>query len=373
MSFFADEFKHHKQWDYIIGNSKMSILTDRFYHLQELNEKSPIKISIRNPTNNRWTKWREFPGDLMEIKYSKFGQKTRLSIPFDAHRSILPNEIVIESDYPTYKENFRAVKVVGPILETKGFSPLYYYSGNKSIHIHFFLDWNFLYILSDETKKKLFDLFSNNIEEFKKQFIIWLRKEMICQWTTTLYNFDEDLINPSHLIRTEMSRNKLGYKTFLGYSHKDLSYIPRICNETNKIYPEIGKIRLSLPHGIMDMVENFIKNKGADIVRAKVQRKSDAMRYHLDYSAPKEIRSCVRRILSNDFLELNDGSKRALFILISELRHCMDDYKAMVVVNDWNSRLTKPLPQKEIDYRFKKIIYKLSTSYIESFLGEMKL
>jgi len=97
------------------------------------------------------------------------------------------------------------------------------------------------------------------------------------------------------------------------------------------------------------------------------------MRYHLDSSSPEEIRNCVKRILSNDFLELKDGSQRAMFILISELRRGMDDFKARIVVNDWNSRLTKSLPQSEIDYRFKKKAYKLSTSYIESFLSEMNL
>jgi len=374
MSFFADEFKHHKQWDYIIGDMKMSILTSRYYYLQKLNEQSTIKISIRNIENDRWTKWTEFPGGLFESHYSKFGDKTsRLSVPFDVHRSILTNEIVIESDYPTYQENFEAAQIAGKIFEHLGFSPLYYYSGNKSIHIHCFMDWNFLYILSDEIKKKLFDLFMDNVEKFKKDFILWLRAKMVSCWNTNAREFDSDLINATHLIRSEMSRNKMGYKTFLGYSYKDLSSVPRICNENNKIYPEIGKMRLSLPPNIMEILSEFIDYEINDRTIKKVERKVNAMRYHLDSSSPEEIRNCVKRILSNDFLELKDGSQRAMFILISELRRGMDDFKARIVVNDWNSRLTKSLPQSEIDYRFKKKAYKLSTSYIESFLSEMNL
>jgi hypothetical protein len=261
---------------------------------------------------------------------------------------MMDNEIIIESDYPEYIDNFEAAKIVGRIIESKGFIPHYYYSGNKSIHIHVFLDWDCMFGAD---------------EKLKKEFIIWLRAKMISCWDTNVRKFDKDLIKATHLIRCELSKNKKGYKTFLGYSHNDLSFIPYVCNEENRIYPRLGKIRLSNPHSMNELLDEFFEDKK--------RTKPTQISYFNPNDCPGDIREAVRRLMSNDFKEVGDGLGRAMFIILNELRRVVGDEKARVMVNDWNVRMGSKIPQKEIDYRFTKKAYTLSNQYIKEFMEEI--
>lgn len=338
MAFVAHENSNYKLWDYILGNPSMSIATDRFYYLDDLNRQEKLKIALMNRDNNHWTKWGGFPGDLLSNNHN--------GVAIDVHRSMLNNEIVIESDYPDYIDNFEASKIIGKILEGKGFIPHYYYSGSKSIHIHIFIDWVTFFDVGD-----------------RKKFIEWLRAKMINCWDTNAREFDKDLIKSTHLIRAELSKNKKGYKTFLGYTHNDLSFIPYICNEDNRIYPRLGKIKLSAPHCAWDLIEEYLDEKN------KTKPTQTSRFDHND--CPGEIRQAVRRLLSDDFKEVGDGLGRAMFIILSELRRVMGDDEAKVMVNDWNVRMGSPIKQSEIDYRFNKEAYVLSNRYINDFMKEI--
>lgn len=338
MAFIVHDDTDYKLWDYILGNLKMSIATDRYYYLQQLNYQQKLKIALMDRDNNHWTKWGDFPGGLLSHKHR--------GVAVDVHRSMMNNEIVIESDYPEYIDNFEAAKIVGKILEGKGFTPHYYYSGNKSIHIHIFLDWVTFFEIED-----------------RKEFIEWLRAEMISCFGTNIRQFDKDLIKATHLIRCELSKNKKGYKTFLGYTHKDLSFIPYICNEDNRIYPRLGKIKLSAPHCAWDLIEDFQQHK-------KKSKPTAVSRFNSD-DCPDEIRKSVGRLLSDDFKKVGDGLSRAMFIIVSELRRVAGDDKAKAMVNDWNLRMGSPIKQSEIDYRFTKNTYTLSNQYINEFLKEL--
>ena len=324
-------------FDYILGNHKMSIAVDRYTHLMKLNN-SKLKISLMDRDTNKWTKWVTFPGPLIH--------KGNLQMAVDAHRSMMENEIIIESDYPDYVDNFEAAKIIGKIIEGKGFTPMYYYSGNKSIHIHIFLDWTTFFQIED-----------------RKEFIIWLRTKMISCWDTNIRQFDKDLIKASHLIRCELSKNKKGFKTFLGYSNNDLSFIPYICNEENRIYPRIGEIKLSSPHCTKELIDEFLEYQN----KPKPQNISSFN----PKDCPNEIREAVGRLLSDDFKKVGDGSKRAMFIIVSELRRIAGDEKARDMINDWNVRMGSPIKQSEIDYRFTKKNYTLSGKYINDFLEEI--
>lgn len=341
MPFIAYPDKDWKLFDYILGNNKMSIAVDRYYYLMEMSRNKNFKIAMMDCDTNKWTKWVEFPGQLLS-QHNK-------GVAVDVHRSMLGNEIVIESDYTDYIDNFEATKIIGKMIEKKGFTPLYYYSGNKSVHIHVFLDWE---CVEDRDKKK-----------FKEEFIIWLRTKMISCWGTNIRKFDKDLIKASHLIRCELSKNKKGYKTFLGYSHNDLSFIPYICNEDNRIYPRIGKIKLSRPHVIDELLDEFTRDK----IKPKAQ---NIPTFNPD-DCPNEIRKSVGRLLSDDFKKVGDGLGRAMFIIVSELRRVVGDDKAKAMVNDWNFRMGSQIKQSEIDYRFTKKAYTLSNKYINDFLEEL--
>jgi len=338
MVFIAHQNINYKLWDYILGNLKMSIATDRYYYLDKLNNQQKIKITLMDRDNNHWTKWGEFPGPLLSNQHN--------GVAVDVHRSMMDNEIVIESDYPDYIDNFEATKIIGNILEKKGFVPHYYYSGNKSIHTHIFIDWVTFFQIKN-----------------RKEFIEWLRSKMISCWDTNIRKFDKNLVKTTHLIRCELSKNKKGFKTFLGYTHNDLSFIPYICNEENRIYPRLGKIILSSPNCAWELIEEFLEYKN----KPKPTLTSN---FNPD-NCSGEIRKSIRRLLSNDFKKIGEGRKRAIFIILSELRRVVGDDKAKVMVNDWNVRMGAPIKQSEIDYRFKKKAYTLSNKYINDFMKEI--
>jgi len=345
MVFIANQNTNYKIWDYILGNLKMSIATDRYYYLDNLNNKQKLKIALMDRENNHWTKWGEFPGPLLSNKHN--------GVAVDVHRSMMGNEIVIESDYPEYIDNFEAAKIVGSMLEGKGFTPHYYYSGNKSIHIHVFLDWGCMSGIE----------LWKDVKKFKKDFIIWLRTEMISCFGTNIREFDKDLIKATHLIRCELSKNKKGYKTFIGYTHNDLSFVPYICNEDNRIYPRLGKIKLSNPNCTNELLDRFFAKK-------EKTKPTPTSHFNPD-DCPGEVRQSVGRLLSDDFKEVSDGKQRAMFIIVSELRRVMGDDEAKPMVNDWNLRMGSPILQSEIDYRFTKKAYTLSNKYINDFMEEV--
>ncbi len=375
MAFIATREKSHDVWDFIIGDfyKGMSIAVDRYYYLYDLNSKHELKIACRDPTTDKWTKWVAFPGLLYNIEKGQYGVKSSgLTAAIDVHRSILSNEVIIESDYPTYEENYEAAKVIGKILEEKGFSPLYYFSGNKSIHIHVFFSWESLSSLDDVLQDQLRIMFGTKTK-FKKDFMEWLRKKMISCWDTNAKKFDTDLIRATHLIRAELSRNKAGYKTFLGYTHKDMSFVPYVCNERNRIYPRLGKIKLSNPKDVEGLVEEFMED-----VREKKKSKRLATRNNTSLSKwfgnsdKKTMRKCVGAILSDDFKKVGDGVKRSLFILMNELKRVYGPETAGIIAKDWNRRMGSPLNEEDINYRAKlKKEYSLTCDYIHKFLKEL--
>lgn len=368
MAFYADSINDSEIFDYLTGDEYqgMSIVVDRFYFLEGLNEQKKLKIALRDNVSGEWTKHRYFPDMLINFNKSIYGSSSyMLSTAIDIHRSIMPNEVVIEADYKTYQENYEAAQIIGKIIEEKGFSPMYYFSGNKSVHIHVFFDWKCLSESDDLIREQLRTRFDEDLSKFKKYFIKFLREKMISCWDTGARKFDTDMINSTHLIRSEMSRNKLGYKTFIGYSYKDISFIPYNCNEENRIYPKIGKIKLSSPHCINELLEEFNE-------KMKKDSKKRVKDYNLDSwtSQNKELRACVKFIYNEDFKRFGDGFKRGMFILLNELRKTFGDETARKMMSEWNEKMGNPIEQREIDFRFRSKLYSLSCDYIHKFLSE---
>jgi len=374
MSFIANYEQNFEEWDYITGDvyKNMSIAVDRYDYLYNIDDENGLKIALRDPSNNFWTKWIGFPGLLWANNLDKFGSSTgRLTAAIDVHRSVLKNEIIIESDYQTYEKNYDAAKLIGKIIEGKGFQPLYYYSGNKSVHIHVFFDWNCLKKLDPMIQDQLRIIFRDSKLRFKRKFMEWIRTKMITCWDTNAKKFDTDLIKGTHLIRCELSKNKQGYKTFLGYTYKDMSFVPYICNEKNRIYPKLGKIRLSSPNNIQELIEEFIESIRVKKKSERIRKRNQTLGNWGVEAPPEKIRECVKSILSEDFKKAGDGFQRGMFILLNELRRVLGDSQARIVINDWNAKMDFPLKEQEIEYRFKKKIYTLTCSYIHKFLKEV--
>jgi hypothetical protein len=392
MAFHVNRYKNFELWDYITGNMYikqadfeghyhggsygLSITTNRMFYFEELQEMFPgIKTACHDPITNYWTKWE--PGIAMLDKYVKdnWGNMKAYGTAVDVHRSVLPNEIVIESDYPTYEENYDASKIIGAILEHKGFTPHYYYSGNKSVHIHIFIDWSILGAMyyDDFTgeAKEIGTIIVDELSNFKKKFMEWLRMKMISCWDMKARDFDEDLIRATHLIRAELSKNKQGFKTFLGYTHKDMSFVPYVCNEKNRIYPRLAEIKLSQPYCIRELIEEFQESKKIQTKINRIKKKHKPFRKWVDIGDQTEIRKCIKAILSDDFKEAKDGSKRGMFFLVNELRAVYGDETAMTIAKDWNARMGNPVRDAEIVYRFKLKHYTMTCGRVHSFLEEV--
>ena len=109
MAFVANRIDSHKTRDYIMGDpvKNISITVDRWYYLWEIAQNNELTIACRDPETNKWTKWVEFPGILLDIKATGYKREklSTLAPVIDVHRSILTHEVVVESDYQTYEEN----------------------------------------------------------------------------------------------------------------------------------------------------------------------------------------------------------------------------------------------------------------------------
>ena len=349
--------------DYIMGDPlrNHSIWVNRFYHLLKLSNlnKSTLKLSVRDITTNHWTKWE----DLYKCHWSD----DLLRGAYDLHREVLYNEVVIESDYPDYVDNYDATRIIGAILEKKGFIPHYYYSGSKSIHCHVYLDFAQLGKVDQILQNMIMQKYKTG-NRFRKEFIEFVRGLMIRCWDTGIREFDEQLIHSSHLIRAEQSKNKRGYKTFLGYTYKDLSFVPKICNEVNRIYPVIGKIKISTDYDAQNLVEEFWNSIVIKDKKNKVKRRESALSRWSNPDAKEQLRYCVGFILSDKFKTANDGYKRAMFILINELKRFNNTEDTIAQLYDWNHRMNYPLTNEMINYHMKSKEYNLSCNYIHTFL-----
>jgi hypothetical protein len=215
-------------------------------------------------------------------------------------------------------------------------------------------------------------MFHDSKLAFKKKFMEYLRGKMISCWDTNAKKFDKDLVRATHLIRCELSRNKLGYKTFLGYTYKDLSFVPYICNESNRIYPKLGEIRLSQPEKISELIQEFIESLESQRKRQKaIEKNNRSLGNWMQSPGEKKLRGCAGMIMEEDFKKVGDGYQRSMFILLNELKSVFGEGQARIIINDWNVRMGMPIREEDIEYRLKQKIYTLSCSYIHNFLKDL--
>lgn len=368
MSFVANYKKHKETWEYICNeHNGTSLLVARWQYLLDLSFKygrDKLKVAFQDPDTGKWTKWKAFPGTTDMLFHP--GRNYCLLPAIDVHRSVFDNEIVVESDYSTYEENYEASRLIGEIIERKGFKPLYYFSGNKSIHIHVFIDWRFLESLDVGQKKDIKKAYGGSVDRLKRDFIKWLRAKMITCWDTEAREFDKNLIRASHLIRCELSKNKKGYKTFLGYTYKDLSFVPIICNEANQIYPKLGKIVMGSPVSMEWLIDEFLVQRSA---RESLRKSVGSTKKLSTFLENKELRDCVKIIMSDEFKATGDGKKRGMFILINELKRVFGKAVARTMVYDWNNKMGEPIQFSDIELRLERNEdYTLPCNYIHEFL-----
>jgi hypothetical protein len=355
-----------------IGSKEYNYLADNIFAKRNLNllrldalnmsgEKKELQIALFDRENSAWTKWKTY-----------YHNDFNLLSALDIHRSLLWNEIIVESDYPTFEENYQAARIMGAVLEDKGFSPLYYYSGNKSIHISIFMDFKSLCTINPHLQALIMTEYTRS--KFIKEFMTFLRLKMAKCWGVNARVADEQVAGSSnHLIRSELSLNKLGFKTFIGYTYKDLSWIPPIYDFNTKYLPRIGDLRLSKPKKavVEDLITEFLEGKVLAAKKAKTTRKIQTLTNWLNEKPMQagDLRKCVKLILNPDSRLKIDGHNRGFFILFNELKKVYDQERARALIDEWNQGLGEPIRQLDIDSRAGTPVYKLSCKYIHNFLG----
>jgi hypothetical protein len=361
---------------YIQGKPQddISIAFNRYKHLEDLAyiDKN-LLVAIKYKDFDGFTKWEKF-------RYLKTISYDDLLMAYEVHRSILANEIIIESDYPTYSENREASQYVGKIIESLGYIPHYYYSGGKSIHIHILINFDSIKNISERLKELILNQFQDNT--FFIEFIRYLRIKLIR--ITNKYVFDEHFINPKHLIRSELSSHKNGWKTYLGNTWSEIPETPPICTIENREYPVIASLNNKVTNEVIkdmkvtnlnnpeQILEDFLRFYISD----KAKRQNDRIFYQNERREEKgKLNKNINTLLSLDFKNKdNDGKKRFMFILCNELKQKFPIETATQMMLEWNSKLITPFTKQEIMYRLRRPeTYIISNKYIKNLMDELKI
>lgn len=358
MTMFSDPHKSYETWDYIVGDHNNSLGVKRLHFLESLNylNKGGLMLSFHDLQTKAWTKWT--PYDKIDVN--------QVMTAVDVHRSMLHNEIIVESDFEDYKDNLQASKVVGNVLESKGFVPHYYFSGNKSIHIHVYFNFKSLLELDLHIQNKILETFKSK-KRFVTKFMSYLREKMITCWGMKNSDFDKNFLKDKHLVRAELSRNKKGFKTFLGYSHKDLRMIPDIFHEQNGILPRLGEVKLSTPNNVHLLVEEFFDTIELKDKKKKLLMKESSLMKWVNPELTKQVKPCVQKLLEQS--DVDDGHHRALFIICNELKRTMSDEQVLARVMAWNQQLNEPIKESDVQYRvFREKCYSIRCNQIREVL-----
>lgn len=346
---------------YIKGNKDMSISRWRNNLLIEfMNKQKDFKVAMRDIISNEWTSWKS------PLQFST----EQINSCYDLHRSVLYNEILVEADNPTYEENRESTIYIGKILEDKGYTPLYWYSGSKSIHCSIFIDFTRLFNIEQDLQKRIIDTF-NTKKQFITEFMAYIREQIITCFGLNNIQFDRAFLKPNHLIRCELSLNKKGFKTFLGYSCKDIPKEPPICSFENLEYPQtISEIKESFDNSPESVIIDFLKYYEVEQQKRNLRAK---MTHNQGEFKLKTLRPGIKFILTEDFMKYEDGRKRGLFLLANELKQIHSKEEAIKILKEWNAKMNFPFPDKELEYRVNSAhVYKITNKFINDFVNEFK-
>jgi len=247
----------------------------------------------------------------------------------------------------------------------------YYYSAGKGVHIHIFVDYT---QFNPYLKDFNFDKYVKTPEQFKEKFILFERENIFN--LQSKYILDEQLMNGKHLIRSELSFNKKGFKTFLGYTYKDVTDIEMECNLETKEYPEIATFEDVECNGVIHKAKwTRYSNPKAKLqhfmeylISQSCQRRKMST---LDFK-PTEMRPLVKKLYENTHKYSEDGKKRVFFVIVNEIKNCYPKDKAQKLIEDWNARLGNPFEAHFLDYHLnREARYKLTNKYIEQVIRDV--
>lgn len=292
-----------------------------------------------------------------EIKFVTDFQNT-WSQP-ELHRSVLPNELLLELDEPSITRNLTVAKLVCRILSREGIPYWLFYSGGKGFHVSTFLELSTPpKELNEKMEKGGFDWYGF------RNYLAW----RVIGDVRRCFKVDRlKLVQRRTLIRACGSLHHAGgfYKVYLGaedvlpstasdfekYQIKD----PVVANE---FYPE-ELVEWGADEW-MPYIENYLK------YLAKKKPKKPMVK------GAKKPMLCLDYFLSNP---LPDGRERAVILLANRLKYSYAEDALLKRLYEWNNNhqgghLPRSLINSKVKYAYH---YKsgLGCNYARSILGDI--
>lgn len=325
-----------------------------------------LKLAMRDKTGEFWTKWLPIrrERDVMPHPW------TDIYHAYDVHRSLLPNEIVIEADEPTFQENAEAARLAGRVAEDMGFKVFYWYSGGKSVHAHAFLDWRSLKRADATTQAAVMRMFKT-MSKFCEAFIKWLRMQIITLYGTGARRFDKNLVEGTHLIRAEYSRHHSGrWKTYIADRADEVQLFPPLITTSFQTPPTFRHYELSEMKEPEMLLTQFIADMTAEQERVLIAKKANSLARWL---RPDEVSAAITFMLSDEFKTAADGYKRAAFYIANHLLQTEPDSEAAFhKLRDWNERMGGPVREQQLVYAINRSkTYSFSDQTLGGFLEDL--
>ena len=236
------------------------------------------------------------------------------------HRSILSNEVVIEFDDDSPETNKKYADLVHYNLKQDGFKIAKWRSGNKSVHVHFFVN------LGNSRNTNL------------------LKKTIMRYYTKGIAVPDLRLASDNHLIRAEYG------------VHEKTGEFKSLISKM-KGYPEVT-----------DLPEAVWSKYMSD------QKKSIRNRFSYDLKALEELPGFKYVVNAEQFRATDDGRERALFMLIHVLKPRYKERKAEFIkfLQDWyryssGRKLSDWAIKCKVEYHWEKN-YSIGVAYLNELL-----
>jgi len=334
----------------------------RMWMLDALAQKTDFSINFQSIDGKYFTK---------RDQWSRTHQDKILNA-YTIHRTLLVNEIVLDFDHKDYSWNVFYFRQVHEILGEEGYIPYIYFSGNKGLHVHYYLDYS---ILAEKLDMKLQIRIVNhfaNKSTFEKRLTRFIAKKYERLFSQNYV--DTSLTHTNHTIRSEGSLNKKGFKTFLGNDPTKIPSLPPIFHIENERYPKFpfhhycysdSKIKHSVPKNIVKLCEEFVTTKRIGITPEKSKSLFDYFPKQNNDTGVKK--NCLEFFESKDYSNINDCRKRVLFVLAS---HYKDNPNQLNILRRWNASVLDGYLRDDLIFRtLKSTTGNVSCNYIKHILG----
>lgn len=238
------------------------------------------------------------------------------------HRSILENEVVIEFDNEDVAINKELILKVEKSIKDEGVQYSLWHSGNKSYHLHFF------------------------INPGKCKNISLLKKVLMRHYTEDCSELPDLRLSGNHLVRAEYGVHEKSGRT----KHR-LRETPH--------YPQ--------PKYISKLLWKKYIAEQQRIVKARMTMNLNELDTH----------PSVKFLLDTaQFKECEDGRERALFILIQVLRHKYEKDNLIKTLQEWyrysgGTKFSDFDIERKVKYHIVRKPYVITPNYVNELLEEL--